>query len=158
MVRGILRRRCGWLPSGEEMDIAQEVFMKVWDMLCKGAPIEEPRSYIATIAIRRAIDEARRRKRRPGVSLVNDDVPQDPSADARRLIAEIEEALRAFPEPRKVKVWWDRHVEGMEVLDVTSVHGIARETVKRWAKEVEEFLHKRFDIEDEGERGEGGDE
>lgn len=151
LVRWLLMRWLGYLSEADMEDLVTEVFTRVWQALGQGNEIDNPKGFILGVA-RNVAREARRKRRRDpsGPTLGEDaedfDPPDDDrlSSDERDKVAEIYRALRDFPDPDKVKVFWDRVVRKHAHKQIADDHDVSESTVKRWVEEVLEWIRKRL--------------
>ncbi len=162
LVWSLARRLC---PSATEAeDAVQEIFIDVWRSAARyDASIASEATFVATIARRRLIDRARRRKRRPEQTLVSEGIAaRAAEGDSSELAEAAHYAQRAFerlrPEQRRVLHLSIRHGQSHE--QIASTTGLPLGTVKTHARrgliKLRELLAAEGFSVDETALGEGG--
>jgi RNA polymerase sigma-70 factor (ECF subfamily) len=135
LVRRILRRSLG--PAAEVEDAVQDVFLRLFRDI---ESLREPtalRSFLIGITLHVATSELRRRRARRWLLLSDDGSLPDVSTNEATPDREQREALLRFykvldridPERRLVFVL--RHVEGLELTELSAVLGCSLSTTKR---------------------------
>ena len=139
-----IRRSVGQDERAEEL--AQEVFIRVIRNAATYKATAKFTTWLYTIARNACIDEARRNKRRPEVSL---DAPigespgvtfvdrlADPNArggatqlSKQAFVQQLEAGLLALPDEQR-EVFVMRHFEGMRFVDIAGILGVSDNTVK----------------------------
>ncbi|GAB4220086.1 MAG: sigma-70 family RNA polymerase sigma factor [Acidobacteriota bacterium] len=147
-------------------DVAQEVFLKVYDNLAQYDTGRPFKTWVGRIAANRCIDELRRRKRQR-VKLIAD-LGDDELAETRRMLERVEggnplteedarralrvlhQALESVPDGER-EAYILREVEGLEYDEVARICGISEPAVrirvsrarKRLQEKLEDMLHGR---------------
>ena len=130
---------CTYVTDRDEAaDLAQEIFIRLFETRRKWAPHGEFLPWMFQVARNRAIDFLRRRKvRRPAVAVPVDDVPmladQGEGPEAQAIAGSRRERLRAAL--RRVsalsrEILLLRDVQGLSVQEAASVLGVPSGTVK----------------------------
>ncbi len=133
LVRGVVRGALG--PDSSLEDLVQEVFvafLKGARNVKEGAAL---RGYLMGVAVRLAALELRRRKVRRWVTLTPTGVlPEPPSApldpEARAALRALYRVLDGFSSRRRL-AFVLRHVQALEVVEVTRLLGISESTLRR---------------------------
>jgi RNA polymerase sigma-70 factor (ECF subfamily) len=122
-------------------DLWQETALAAWIAFAELAPDRDPRPWLRTIAIRKAIDRLRRDATRPVADAV-----RDVAALAARPVSarvDFEDELAALP-PLERAALLLRYQEGRTVADVAALLQVAEGTVKSWLFRAREALRPRF--------------
>lgn len=143
-------------PAAAE-EVAQEVFLALHRSLSRIESPEHAVFWLRKVAVQRAIDEGRRRKRRPVVALDDrQNVAAEPAAGGnsgdpllsdvlRRLIASLPET------PRSVMVL--RYQEDLEPLEIANVLDMPVSTVKSHLQRSLALLREKLERRGVGEFG-----
>lgn len=136
LVWSLARRLC---PSPSEAeDAVQEIFIDLWRSAARfDANIASEATFVATIARRRLIDRARRRKRRPEQAMISETVAAPVDDNDQTEVSEVAEiAHRAFerlrPEQKRVLHLSIRQGQSHEQIATTT--GLPLGTVKTHAR------------------------
>jgi RNA polymerase sigma factor (sigma-70 family) len=136
LVWSLARRLC---PSPSEAeDAVQEIFIDLWRSAARfDASIASEATFVATIARRRLIDRARRRKRRPEQAMISETVAAPVDDNDQTEVSEVAEiAHRAFerlrPEQKRVLHLSIRQGQSHEQIATTT--GLPLGTVKTHAR------------------------
>lgn len=161
LVRWRLREFARRLARQEELDLFQEVFLRVWKMLLDGKQIEFPAAFLLEVARLVALEHCEKVGRTP---LRTDEAPEREAPGAtpeddvagREGLRRVESLLREYPDPLSVALWRARVVDGQEIAVIAKNFGLSVSTVKRKVKDVQDYLERHFGIE--GKKGGGNDE
>jgi RNA polymerase sigma-70 factor (ECF subfamily) len=137
MVRGQLRRILG--PGLDEDDLSQEVFLRFFQRV---GGLREPaavRGFLFAICLRVAKKELRRRWLRRWLRLTDDGtLPEDPGRpNADALEREARDALKRYYAildtvgGRGRSLFVARYIEGMDLAQVSRMHGLSVSTAQR---------------------------
>jgi RNA polymerase sigma-70 factor (ECF subfamily) len=146
VVRRILRRMLG--PSADVEDALQDVFLRMFrdfDSLREPSAL---RSFLIGITLHVATSELRKRKARSWLLLSADGVPPEPEPASDGQFVEQRQALRALyrvldrVDAKRRAVFVLRHVEGMELTELSLVLGCSLATTKRRVAEASERVSR----------------
>ena len=136
LVVGTVTRMIG---AGDAEDIAQQVFLNVWNSAPRWRPEAKVTTWIMTVAKRLVFNESRRRKRSRIIPQASDEETtheasdESPGPDARLLEGELHEAIgRAMSllnEKERMAVVLRRH-EGMQYEEIAVILGTSVSSVK----------------------------
>ena len=136
LVIGTVTRMIG---AGDAEDIAQQVFLNVWNSAPRWRPEAKVTTWIMTVAKRLVFNESRRRKRSRIIPQASDEETtheasdESPGPDARLLEGELHEAIgRAMSllnEKERMAVVLRRH-EGMQYEEIAVILGTSVSSVK----------------------------
>lgn len=138
----------------EAQDLAQNAFIRTHSAMSEQT-VREPRLFLFTTARRLALDELRRRRRRPvdyvdGVAL-NEAAAAAPAIEdvltAREQLARLKEMLEQLP-PGCRKVFWLCKVEQLTHAEIAARLGIARSTVEKQVTRAFRLLREAYDEAD----------
>jgi len=133
-VRRILERTLG--PGPDQQDLSQEVFARLFARMHELRDHGALRAFVVNIALGVAQNEGRRRRRaRRWLHLTpTGDLPEHPIAGAdfegRQAIARCHRILDCLGRDDRL-LFVRRHVEKMEIAEITAVSGWSRSTTKR---------------------------
>lgn len=142
LVRGIIYGALG--PDQAIEDLTQEVFLgfiRGVSRINEGAAL---RGYLASMAVRQAAQEIRRRKVRRLVGLsATGDLPERPSAPAdsesRMALVALRKILDQLSHRRKM-AFILRHVQGLEMLEAAEAMGVSESTLRRDLDAARSFI------------------
>lgn len=142
LVRGVVYGALG--PDQAVEDLVQEVFVafiRAATRIEDGAAL---RGYLASMAVRQAAQEIRRRKVRRLVGLSSSgELPERPAAPAdsehREALAALHRVLGRMSERRKM-AFVLRQVQGLEMLEAASALGISESTMRRELEKARSFI------------------
>ena len=136
LVIGTVTRMIG---AGDAEDIAQQVFLNVWNSAPRWRPEAKVTTWIMTVAKRLVFNESRRRKRSRIIPQASEEETtheasdESPGPDARLLEGELHEAIgRAMSllnEKERMAVVLRRH-EGMQYEEIAVILGTSVSSVK----------------------------
>ena len=136
LVIGTVTRMIG---AGDAEDIAQQVFLNVWNSAPRWRPEAKVTTWIMTVAKRLVFNESRRRKRSRIIPQASEEETtheasdESPGPDARLLEGELHEAIgRAMSllnEKERMAVVLRRH-EGMQYEEIAVILGTRVSSVK----------------------------
>jgi len=135
----------------EAQDVAQSAFLRVHSAMGL-RQVHQPRQFLFTTARRLAIDELRRRRRRPvdhlSISGLNATLSPSPPIDtivaAREELLRFEEALRTLP-PGCRQVFILSKIEHLSHREIAERLGIARSTVEKQITRAFRLLRASLD-------------
>jgi RNA polymerase sigma-70 factor, ECF subfamily len=138
-VRAIVRRL--WGPKPEQDDLVQEVFLRFFMVVGRLRKAESVRSFIFGICVRVVNEEIRRRMFRRWLSITPASVPHLPTIeggdhDAREAVRRLYDVLDSIGGQAR-SLYVVRHIEGKELTEVASVHGISLSSAQRKLARVE---------------------
>jgi RNA polymerase sigma-70 factor (ECF subfamily) len=134
MVYGLLRRTLG--SRHDHDDLMQEVFLRVFRRLHSLEKVSALRSFVYSVAIRVVSEEMRRFSAIRRVELQMMDIPRDRTSagadfEARDILLRIQGILDGMKVKHRA-VFVLRHVEGMDLYEISAGLGISLATVKRY--------------------------
>lgn len=125
----------------EAEDLLQEVLFDAWRALDALDPARDPRPWLRTLALNRAIDRLRAAAKRPETNA--DDALARESRPAPPPAADFEDDLRALPPgPRAAVLLFYR--EGRTTAEIAERLDVAAGTVKTWLFRARAQLRARF--------------
>jgi RNA polymerase sigma-70 factor (ECF subfamily) len=147
-VRGYLARQLGCAEAGREA--AQDVFLRLL-LRPQATPIENPRSFLLTVARNLAIDMLRADRVRPLLEPIEDheNFLLDPVSDPAR-IAEARQRLRALADgidklpPRCRDVFFLHRFEGLTHKEIAGKLGITAKNVEAHLARAMLHLRRRW--------------
>ena len=110
---------------GHAEDITQEAFVKLYAHWRKVSRYDRPDAWVRRVALRMAIRDASRERRRPNLELEasrEDTEPQQPDVDLSRAVATL------APQQRACVVLY--YFEDRPVADIVDILGIAEQTIR----------------------------
>jgi len=125
-----LARTIGDIQEGEEL--AQAVFVRVWDQHADFAPHTSIRAYLFGAARHAALNyfrTARRDPLPPGVGVAPPDIPADVALEQRELYAAVHAAIERLP-ARAREMWILHRERGLTIAEVAAAMGVSPNTVK----------------------------
>jgi RNA polymerase sigma-70 factor, ECF subfamily len=140
----------------DALDVAQGVFLKVWQGLDRYDPRHALDTWLYRITVNAAIDQLRARAARGGLHVVPDLDPDAIAGKTEAPAAALDRRTieRAFLElarelaPRQRAVFVLREIEGLEAEEIAEVLGIAASTVRNHLMQarriLREGIEKRF--------------
>ena len=136
--------------QAEVEDVVQEVFSLAVGGLRRREDHREIKSWLATVTVRRAVQQLRLRAFWSVFDLADEpsyDTLADPSSDSqeRELISEVYRALDRVP-PRQRVPWVLRHVEGQSLEEVAQLCGCSLATVKRRIGAAHDRIRKQLGV------------
>lgn len=142
LVRGVVYGALG--PDQSVEDLVQEVFLAFLrgaGRIQDGAAV---RGYLATMAVRQAAQEIRRRKVRRLVGLSSTgELPEQPTAPAdsehREAVAALHRVLSRLSDRRRM-AFILRQVQGLEMLEVAQALDISESTLRRELTTARNFI------------------
>jgi RNA polymerase sigma-70 factor (ECF subfamily) len=143
LVRRILFRAMG--PGHDIEDLVQETFLRLYRKLPGLRETDALKSFVVTIATRVLQTELRSRWFRRWLGLSDDGAVPEQAApgadlDARAALARFYGLLdRLAPQQRAAFVL--RHIEGLELTEVSAALGVSLATIKRWLPRIHRRLH-----------------
>lgn len=146
---GWLRRRLG--NSDQAADLAQDTFVKLVGER-DTPPLEQPRAYLATIARRLLIDQARRQTLEQVYleTLAAQPVHHAPSEEAKALVLEslrqIDAILQKLSEPVRAAFLMSQ-LDGLTYEEIAGRLSVSTRTIKRYmATAFEECLCAMYEV------------
>lgn len=142
------------LNREDALDVAQEVFVKVFEKIRFWQPSGSFGSWITRLAVNQSIDSLRRRKRREHLSLseyvpVGESLSRNAVGDAARA-SEISERVRAALEalsPTQRIVFVMRHYEGLQLNEIAEAIGCTVGSVKvHLFRAIRKMQEQLFDL------------
>ena len=138
--------------QAEVEDVVQEVFSLAVGGLRRREDHREIKSWLATVTVRRAVQQLRLRVFWSAFDLADEpsyDSLADPSSDPqeRELIAEVYRALDRMP-PRQRVPWVLRHVEGQSLEEVARLCECSLATIKRRIGTAHDLIRKQLGARD----------
>lgn len=132
----LLRRH--WRASDEQLDLRQDIYVKLNEAVAQGGLPEDAAAYLFTVARNHLIDKARRAQVVPietiaeleALNLMVDDFSPERLAGARSDLRRLQVALDNLP-PRCREVVMLRKIEGLSQRDIAQRLGIAEGTVEK---------------------------
>ena len=121
-----------WRFTGNEadaLDVTQQAFMYLLRKLPRLRLTARLTTFLYTVIRHRAIDLARRRRRRPAVHAELDALPADPAPPGRAAHEDLMTVLDRLPEARR-EVLLMRYVEDMALAEIAEALDIPLGTVK----------------------------
>jgi len=136
--------------QAEVEDVVQEVFSLAVGGLRRREDHREIKSWLATVTVRRAVQQLRLRALWSVFDLADEpsyDTLADPSSDSqeRELISEVYRALDRVP-PRQRVPWVLRHVEGQSLEEVARLCDCSLATVKRRIGAAHDRIRKQLGV------------
>jgi RNA polymerase sigma-70 factor, ECF subfamily len=136
--------------QAEVEDVVQEVFSLAVGGLRRREDHREIKSWLATVTVRRAVQQLRLRAFWSAFDLADEpsyDTLADPSSDSqeRELISEVYRALDRVPARQRVP-WVLRHVEGQSLEEVAQLCGCSLATVKRRIGAAHDRIRKQLGV------------
>ena len=115
----------------EAEDIAQQVFVRIWNAAPKWKPEAKFTTYLFTVARNLVFNESRRRSRTKEVSSAHSDetLQPDHGMEKRELHQSIDQAIAALPEQQRLAVVL-RTFEGMDYEDIARALNTSVSSVK----------------------------
>ena len=134
MVYGLLRRTLG--TRHDHDDLMQEVFLRVFRRLHSLEKVSALRSFVYSVAVRVVSEEMRRFSAIRRVEIQMMDLPHDrensgADFEARDILLRIQGILDGMKVKHRA-VFVLRHVEGMDLYEISAGLGISLATVKRY--------------------------
>ncbi len=136
--------------QAEVEDVVQEVFSLAVGGLRRREDHREIKSWLATVTVRRAVQQLRLRAFWSVFDLADEpsyDTLADPASDSqeRELIGDVYRALDRVP-PRQRVPWVLRHVEGQSLEQVAERCGCSLATVKRRISAAHDRIRKQLGV------------
>lgn len=146
LVRGVLYGSLG--PDDALDDLTQEVFLgfiRGASRIKDGAAL---RGYLASMAVRQAAQEIRKRRVRRWVGLTpHGDLPERPAPPAdsehRQALGALNRVLERLSERRRL-AFVLRQVQGLEMLEAAHALGISESTMRRELAAAQSFISRSF--------------
>ena len=136
--------------QAEVEDVVQEVFSLAVGGLRRREDHREIKSWLATVTVRRAVQQLRLRSLWSVFDLADEpsyemlaDQGSDPQE--RELVADVYRALDRLP-PRQRVPWVLRHVEGQSLEEVAALCGCSLATVKRRIGAAHDRIRKQLGV------------
>lgn len=144
LVERILIRILG--SSAEVEDLAQEVFLRVFERADRVREAGALRGFVASVTVFVAREAIRRKRRRRWLFfLPSEEMPEVEShgsdPEAREAVAAFYELLAKLPDDERIALCL-RYVDGMEVLEVAGATQASPSTVKRRLRNAESRFAK----------------
>ncbi len=158
LIRRVIARVSGrpYLTGQLQDDIAQEVFLALWKRLKREQPIEDPTSYIFSVARREAIRLLMREASRRSQSLEDEHMelpsPQVSalsSLEARELGQAVEAALQQLPADRRRAA--RAHLIGLDAAEIGRLTGWSYNRVRNLVSRGMLDLRRILKLETEDE-------
>jgi RNA polymerase sigma-70 factor (ECF subfamily) len=130
-------------PDGDVDDLAQEVFMRMFDRVHTVQNPQALAAFVLTTATRAAQSELRRRRVRrivalfPGGELPMVSAGSGPDSAAREAVGRFYALLERLA-PAEQTAFVLRHIEGLELTEVAMAMGVSLATVKRRLERVQD--------------------
>ncbi len=136
--------------QAEVEDVVQEVFSLAVGGLRRREDHREIKSWLATVTVRRAVQQLRLRAFWSVFDLADEpsyDMLADPDSDSREreLIGDVYRALDRVPSRQRVP-WVLRHVEGQSLEHVAELCGCSLATVKRRISAAHDRIQKQLGV------------
>ena len=138
LVRRLVARALGPGPGGE--DLVQDAFLRLYRKLPGLRTAGAMNAFVVTVTTRVIQTELRARWLRRWLGLSRSgDLPETLGAgadlEAREALARFYRLLDELS-PRHRTVFFLRHVEGLELVDVAAATGVSLATIKRWLPRI----------------------
>ena len=135
-------------------DATQETFLRVMRYSAKLATVDDPKTWLARIAWRVAVDRSKRRGRqreipldddseRPAVEIASSQVPADQTVNGTQVTAALERLIAALPEKLRQPLILST-IEEMSPREVAATLGINEATVRSRVFRARKILKEKL--------------